>query len=268
MKRRMFLARAVLAGIAFHLAACSLSTPSPHSGMHNDFTPRLVNRGDMNTRIESNYNPSLNSALQNSAGIAQSFGLKNGRQLDLLLEVGGVEIPVYDSVSRSDVNDVQDVFYLGVQLKNDITLFGKSPRILTASVFGLGMGEYGNYVEFVDAFGGLSLGLNSRYLGPYFALTGGLSLPYRRKFFHSLNTNPVGNQVTVVGKYHYVASPWVLTEYGLESPFGNKERGIRLNFSVSQGFYYMLEEDMVAPYRSEVPWGFEFLYKLGLSWTY
>lgn len=278
MTLRMLPVHAAAALFACHLAACSLSAPSPHSGMHHEFTPRVLDPGDKSTRIESNVNASFHTAPLLAAGLAQGFGLKNGRQFDVLLEAGEVTIPLYDVAGDSAKPDKQDAFYLGVQMKKKFALFKNAPRgnpshvnpsrAFSASVFGLGLGEYGNYAEYVDAYGGLSLGMDNRFLVPYFALTGGLSLPYRRKFFPSRHGSIVGNAVPTIGKYRYVASTWLLTEYGLESPFGNRDRGIRLYFSVSQGFYGMLEKDDLATDVEGIPIGFDFLYKLGLSWAY
>ena len=254
--------------MALSMTACAISTPSPMGGFHHDFTPRMVRQGDMNTQIESGADRKPFDQERGGLRFGQSRGLAGGKQFDFIAEFGSLEITGIDSTDKSVTPVSEDGYYLGAQLKFDALKDQKPGPALVAYFFGLGTGGYGDFVSFVDGYGGATLGAGFRYLCPFVNFAGGLSLPYDRKYFRYLKSNFLAVHYDV-GKFHYATSLWLGSEMGIETPFGNPRRGLRLYYSMGAKAFRLLEKDDVAPH--EVPivmFGVDLTYKLGLSWTY
>jgi hypothetical protein len=197
--------------------------------------------------------------------LGQSLGTKRGAQFDFVAETRTLTIAKNDSAAEA-ADLEEEGYYLGVQYRSPIPGAAEG-RFLLAYFGGAGVGAYGDYVKHVDAHAGASGGYDGRYFCPFAAGAAGFSLPYARKAFAHANMDFGGYGPEE--KYRYAMAAWLGYELGMESPFGNRERGFRLHMSMGQKLYQMLEDDIVTDSARVVsPYGMDFQYKIGLAWTY
>lgn len=175
-----------------------------------------------------------------------------------------------DTLHSLEVPEIEeDGYYFGIQYKFSRPGSGKEPVLSSAGFAGLGAGAYGDWVKFMDMHGGAGIGLNNRYANPYVSGSLGFSLPYSRKRFSYEKTNLSGDGPSEIGLYRFASAIWTGYEMGLESPFGNRESGVRLHYSMGHKWFHMLKKDDIADHGREIVMeGIEAQYKLGLSWTY
>lgn len=248
------------------LASCSLSTPSPAGGFHHDFTPRTAGPGLKTTRIQIAQDLQFMDRLEVGALLGQTFGLGRESQIDVVAETRTLWITDYDSALIEAKIEVAG-YYLGGQYRSPFP--GSAGEGFLRSYFaGAGLGAYGDYVKHVDAHAGVSGGYNGKYFCPFAASAAGFSLPYARKVFTHANPN-LGGGIGPPERYRFATAAWLGYELGLESPFGNREKGFRLHMSMGQKIFQMLEDDIVSEHEGVMsPYGLDFQYKMGLSFTY
>lgn len=264
MLRAPFPAVCAIAG-AFLLSGCSLSTPSPSGGHRLDNSPRVPGPGRMNTSLLVGVDRDLGATEQEAVRLGQAIVLPGGLQVGGVLEYATLSIS--QATQSPDTPDIEaDGYYAGVYLKGTIV----RKRMLSLSGHGgLGIGAFGEYVGYADAFGGVSVGLYNRILMPYFSPTAGMGLPYRRKAF-DVSTSDVffDEPGTETERHRFASASWVAWEFGLESPFGDPERGLRAFLATGQRYFFLLEKDRIGRYANHPPIVAEITTRFGLSWTY
>lgn len=261
------LGAACLAGSALFIASCSLSAPSPAGGFHHDFTPRTIGPGLMTTRLLATRDTYMMDRIQDGVLLGQTIGMARGSQWDVAAETRSLAISNHDTAANATDIEV-DGYYLGAQYKSPFPKAGKE-TVLLSYFAGGGLGAFGDYVKHADAHAGVTGGYNGKYLCPFLATAAGFSLPYARKSFSYAGGNVFAGRVGAVERYRYATAAWLVMEGGLESPFGNREKGLRLHMSFGYQAFHMFESDIVSDrVGSTVLQGLDFQSKLGLSWTY
>jgi hypothetical protein len=235
-------------------------------GFHHDPTPRVLAPGQMNTLITSSSEMQFTPLKMDHARLTQSYGLTDIYSVSGAIEGGFLQLGRSDSIGPYEDEGI----YVGIILKR--TAMTRDPvQRPTSLQAGLGWGSYGDFVDYVDGFGGLSFGGGGARLAPFLSFNGGASLPYRRTYFDYGRSNVLSGYAPPPGRFRFATSLWLNGEGGLETLFGKRESGARLWLTYGYNIYRMLEKDDVRPRQAQervVLSGFQTTFRMGLSYTY
>lgn len=232
-------------------------------GHRLDATPRIPDPGRMNTSLIGGIDRSLSAPEEEFARLGHAFVLPGGLQIGGVLEAPTLFLQTSLSLDTPGIVE-QEGYYAGAFLKRPLV---RDHSFRVSGHGGFGLGGYGEYVGYADAFGGSSLGFDSRILSPYASATLGLVLPYRRKGFVAETASFIVSG-SFTERFRFASAAWLLAEIGLESPFGNPESGLRAFFSLGMRWSLLLESDRIGSDADSFPLGMGGSSRLGLSWTY
>lgn len=251
----------------FQLISCSISTPSPALGLLNDINPRIIGKNKrchkLNMAINNDY---LGQRSNGMLGYNYALNIGENINMEFMFALNVMEMKSEDSTDIPISNDRIGV-YIGGQIKK--SMIKKNNSWAHGAYFAnFGLGNYDSLLVFTDISSGANIGLNNKFFNPYIVFGIGYSQPIWRRTFQFPAPEMNSSSKMITGHYKFAKSLWLMHEYGFEIPFGNKNKGFKINFSMGASIYRYLEE-YVNSNKESLPknrGGIEMITKLGLIW--